>query len=154
VRADATPRKSRWRRWLRFAGIALAVIVLAIQLVPVSRTNPQVAAELDAPADVHAVLKRACYDCHSNETKWPWYAYVAPVSWLVAKDVREARRRLNFSDWGNYHPDRQEHKIQEIWEQVEAGTMPLSIYVPMHPEAKLTDADRALIKQWALPIEP
>src|SRR6187401_2020529 len=109
-------------KWILIGGAALFVV---IQLVPVDRTNPTGGKPFDAPANVQAIVKRACYDCHSNETKWPWYAYVAPVSWLVAKDVREARRRLNFSDWGNYHPDRQEHKIQEIWEQVEAGTMPL-----------------------------
>ena len=148
------PRKPRWKRWLRLAAIAAAVIALGIQFVPVSRTNPPVVAEIEAPADVHAILKRACYDCHSNETKWPWYAYVAPVSWLIEKDVRQGRKRMNFSEWGNYHPDRQESKIQEILEQVEAGTMPLSIYLPMHPEAKLSDAERALLKQWALPVEP
>jgi hypothetical protein len=144
----------RWKRWLRIALIVVAVIVLGIQAVPVSRTNPPVAADLQAPPEVHAILKRACYDCHSNQTKWPWYAYVAPVSWLVAKDVREGRKRMNFSNWGNYHPDKQEHKIEEIWEMVESGKMPLAVYRPMHPEAKLTDADRALIKEWATPVHP
>ena len=145
-----------WRQmvsWKRFL-VALALVVVALQLVPVSRTNPRVTSEIVAPAAVHAVLKRACYDCHSHETKWPWYSYVAPVSWLVAKDVRDGRRHMNFSEWGSYIADKQEAKIRSIWEQVSEGEMPLAIYLPMHPEAKLTEADRAVLKQWALPEMP
>ena len=76
----------------KYAVLALAAVFVAIQLVPVHRDNPPVASDLDAPADVKSILRRACYDCHSNETRWPWYAYVAPVSWLVAHDVEEGRR--------------------------------------------------------------
>jgi hypothetical protein len=131
--------------------VGLAVIALGMQLVPVRRTNPPVTADISAPGDVHAILRRACYDCHSNETRWPWYARVAPVSWLVAKDVADGRRKMNFSDWGTYVAGRQETKIEEIWEEIAKDEMPLAIYRPLHPEAKLTDADRAVIKQWALP---
>ncbi len=72
---------------------------MAIQLVPVNRSNPTVEADLEAPEAVTAVLRTACYDCHSNETHWPWYSYVAPVSWLVAHDVEEARSEFSFSHW-------------------------------------------------------
>ncbi len=81
---------------------AVAVTIVAgaaIQLVPVKRSNPPVEFEVEAPADVHAILERACYDCHSNRTRWPWYSSVAPVSWLVARDVRRGRKELNFTDW-------------------------------------------------------
>lgn len=145
-------RTSRFRRVARLVAIAALVIAVAIQLVPVDRKNPPVASEIQAPDDVHAILTRACYDCHSNSTKWPWYSYVAPVSWLVAKDVRNGRKAMNFSDWGSYTPHKQESKIQEIWEQVSDDKMPLKIYRPMHPEAKLTDADRAALKSWATPV--
>ena len=93
--------------------LGLVVALVAIQLVPVDRTSPPVTADIAAPANVRAVLKRACYDCHSNETTWPWYSRVAPVSWLVARDVREGRKELNFSDWGGYAAKRQARKLKE-----------------------------------------
>jgi len=145
------PSRGRGRPTLRRVLFALAVLAVGIQFVPVRRTNPPVTAEIQAPADVHAILRRACYDCHSSETRWPWYAHVAPVSWLVAKDVADGRRKMNFSDWGTYHVDRQETKIREIWEEVSTDEMPLAIYRPLHPEAKLTDADRTILREWALP---
>lgn len=149
--AIIVPPRPLGRPMLRRFLLALAVVAVGMQFVPVRRTNPPAAADISAPAEVHAILRRACYDCHSNETRWPWYGYVAPVSWLVARDVAEGRKRLNFSDWGTYLADRQETKIREIWEQIAEDEMPLAIYRPLHPEAKLTDADRATIRQWALP---
>jgi hypothetical protein len=153
VPAIIIPPRPRGRQTLRRFLLALAVIAVGIQLIPVRRTNPPVTADISAPAEVHAILRRACYDCHSNETRWPWYAHVQPVSWLVAKDVADGRRKMNFSEWGTYHADRQETKIEEIWEEIAKDEMPLAIYRPLHPEAKLTDADRAVIKQWAQPEE-
>src|SRR5438874_1058331 len=88
--------------WMKWSAIALGTVLVAIQLVPVERTNPSATKPIEAPAEVTAVLRRSCYDCHSNETRWPWYAYVAPVSWLVADDVKDGRAKLNFSSWGDY----------------------------------------------------
>ena len=133
-------------RWL-LLGILLALIVA--QFVPVERSNPPVEAEVPAPANVRAVLHRACYDCHSNETRWPWYSHVAPVSWLVAHDVHEARKHLNFSTWNQYNPKRQTRKLNEVWEEVDEGEMPLSYYLAVHRDAALSDADRALLREWA-----
>ena len=82
-----------------WVGGALAVVLAGIQLVPVERTNPPVESEVAAPPAARAVLRRACYDCHSHETRGPWYAQVAPISWLVANDVQEGRRELNCSQW-------------------------------------------------------
>ena len=128
---------------------ALLLVFLVIQLVPLDRSNPPVEADLDAPADVKAVLKRACYDCHSNETAWPWYARVAPVSWLVAKDVREGRKHLNVSEWGKMSERKQAGAARAMWRELEDGRMPLPVYLPMHPEAKLSEADRAVVRAWA-----
>jgi hypothetical protein len=127
--------------------IAVASI-LALQLYPLDRSNPPVVLEVDAPAEVKAVLERACYDCHSHQTRWPWYAWVAPVSFLVVHDVSEAREHLNFSDWGRYTPEKARKKIDEILEEVEEGEMPLFYYLPLHPEAELTTEDRLAIEEW------
>ena len=91
----------------------------------------------------------SCYDCHSNESRWPWYGYVAPLSWLVAYDIDEAREHLNFSTWNRYDDDEQIDLIEEAWEQVEAGEMPLFFYLPLHPDARLSPEDRAQLERWA-----
>ncbi len=136
------------RRAVIGLGIAGAVL-LALQLVPVPRTNPPVTGEIDAPPDVKAVLRRSCWDCHSNETVWPWYAKVAPVSFLVSRDTVQGRKHLNFSEWSSYSPTRQKKKLEETAKEVDEGEMPMAIYLPMHPEAKLSAADKALLVEWA-----
>src|SRR5260370_21785207 len=80
--------------------VLAAVALIVAQFFRVDRSNPPVASDLRAPPDVKGILRRACYDCHSNETRWPWYTHVAPVSWLMAYDVHEGRHRLNYSNWG------------------------------------------------------
>ncbi|MCU0235233.1 MAG: heme-binding domain-containing protein [Thermoanaerobaculales bacterium] len=121
----------------------------AIQLVPVERSNPPVAADIEVPEDVRSVLRASCYDCHSHETRWPWYSRVAPVSWLVARDVEEARGRLNFSLWGGYEAKRQQRLAEEIWEEVAKGEMPLPIYLLAHPDARLSPGDREVLRSWS-----
>lgn len=131
-------------------GAAAAIVVAAlIQFVPVRRDNPPVVAEVEAPREVKAILERSCYDCHSNRTRWPWYSRVAPVSWLVAYDVREGRDELNFSDWPAYDLEKQDDLYKHITKQVEKGKMPLPIYLTMHPGARLTVADRRAVLDWA-----
>jgi hypothetical protein len=129
--------------------MAVAAVIIAIQIVPVDRGNPPVEAIVAAPPEVLDVLKRACFDCHSNETTWPWYSYVAPVSWIVAGHVEHAREEMNFTDWTGIPLAKRAHKIDECWEMVEKGEMPLSGYVRLHAEAKLSDAGKALIRDWA-----
>lgn len=133
---------------LRAAAAAL-VVAVAIQLVPVRRDNPPVEFEVEAPGPVQAVLERACYDCHSNETRWPWYSRVAPVSWLVARDVARGREDMNFSEWPVFDFEAQEHALADIVKQVDRRKMPLPIYLTMHPEARLTEAERGAILAWA-----
>ncbi len=128
-------------------GIALA-IVLVIQIIPVTRTNPPAQGEIGVPDSVRQILARSCYDCHSYETRWPWYAYVAPVSWLVSNDVTEGREHLNFSTWQQYDAERQDDKLGEIWEEVGEGNMPPRIYLPLHGEARLSERDKAVLHEW------
>jgi hypothetical protein len=132
----------------RIALVALGLLV-AIQLVPLPRTNPPVEGALTAPPELQAILDRACMDCHSHATKWPWYAYVAPVSWLVVYDTHEGREHLNLSRWSHYSAEEQGEKAEEMWEEVEEGEMPLAPYVWLHPEAKLSNADRVTLRAWS-----
>jgi hypothetical protein len=117
---------------------------VALQLIPVDRSNPPVVSEpkWDSP-QTRALAERACFDCHSNQTKWPWYAYVAPVSWLVAHDVQEGRSNMNLSEWTTG----QENETGRV---ISRGIMPPQQYLLMHPEARLTDAEKkALIAGFA-----
>lgn len=138
---------SRRRLLPRLAMIA-AVIIVAAQFVPVAKSNPPVETEVPASPQVREILRRACYDCHSNETVWPWYSRVAPASWLMAWDVNEGRDHLNFSTWNRLSDADRRHAFEEILEEVDADAMPLPIYLPLHPEARLSDQDRSLIDAW------
>ena len=138
------------RRLVLRAVLVLAAALVLIQFVPVERTNPSVArAEVPAPPEVRAILKRACYDCHSNETTWPWYGRVAPFSFLMERDVREGRREVNFSTLASDPLKRRQRKWMEIPEQIEKGEMPPWFYTAVHPEARLSEADRAALLRWA-----
>jgi mono/diheme cytochrome c family protein len=134
-------------------GKSLALIFLALfagmQLIPVDRTNPESdpALEIEAPPEVMAVFKRSCYDCHSNETRWPWYSAIAPAKWFIARDVKVGRQWLNFSIWKSYDEKRKEKLKAMIFKAVGLA-MPLGTYVKFHPEAKLSDEDRETIRQW------
>lgn len=136
--------------WNRRATVAaIIVVIVGIQFVPVDRSNPPVQSEVPAPQPVRDVLKRACYNCHSNETKWPWYAYVAPVSWLVAHDVEEGRQHMNFTEWDKLSPVKQAEHQHGVWKMVQKGDMPPQIYRSAHPESHLSEADRDVLKAWA-----
>jgi hypothetical protein len=128
--------------------IALAIIVVGIQFIPVDRSNPPVAGKIDAPSNVLSILKASCFDCHSNETEWPWYSYVAPVSFLVSEDVEDGRKRVNFSEWDKYDDEKRAKKLDAIIEEVEEGEMPLSKYTLMHPDAKMDQAKIKVLKDW------
>ena len=125
--------------------VAVVVFVIALQLVPYghAHTNLPVQAEprWDSP-QTRELAKRACFDCHSNETVWPWYSNVAPVSWLIQKDVDEGRSRLNLSEW-----NRPQREARNAARQIQRGAMPLSNYLMMHPSARLSsDEAQALIR--------
>ena len=142
------------KRWIKLGAGVLALAFAAIQFVPVERSNPPVEEEVPAPDDVRGILRRSCYDCHSNETAWPWYSRVAPLSWLVARDVEEGREHLNFSTWNRLDQGARAHALEEAWEEVDEGEMPLWFYLPLHPSANLSDDDRARLRAWAVGGSP
>jgi hypothetical protein len=131
------------RRILRWFGLTLVVAMAAIQLVPYGRdhVNPPVRQEprWDRP-ETRALAARACFDCHSNETVWPWYSHVAPVSWLTQRDVDEGRRKLNYSEW-----DLGQREAHESAKTVRSGEMPPWFYVLPRPHARLTAAERTAL---------
>lgn len=152
-RAAGSPARDKrmiFKRIVRWAIGILLVAFLVIQFIPVDRTNPPVGADVPTSPEVKAVLRRACYDCHSNETVWTWYTYIAPASWLVAKDIQEGREHLNFSTWNNYDTKKQVKLMRESWEEIEEGEMPLWFYTPMHRDAQLSTVDKNLLRKWAL----
>jgi len=128
--------------WLGFA------MLVAAQVVRVDRTNPPVEQDVAAPPEIDVVLRRACYDCHSNETVWPWYAQVAPISWLLARDVAEGRRELNFSTWNAYDAKKKTKKLKEAAEEVAEGEMPPWLYVAVHRDAAPSPADAERLRAW------
>jgi hypothetical protein len=140
---------------LRIALFVLLGMFVAAQVARPDRSNPRedaartLEATLSPPAEVSAVLARACADCHSSRTRWPWYTNVAPLSWWTANHVHEGRRELSFSSWGSYSPRKQAHKLEEICEQVTEGDMPLGSYLLVHRDARLSAADVKLVCDWA-----
>ena len=136
------------RRPAKLALGTLAVLGL-LQLVPLPRTNPPVTADFDGPPEVERILRRSCYDCHSNETRWTWTAYLAPVSWLVVRDVHRARDEYNLSEWGRMDRDDRLELPHEMVEKVEDGEMPLPPYLLIHPEARVSEPDLDVLRAWA-----
>jgi mono/diheme cytochrome c family protein len=130
-------------KWVLVGVAVFSGSLLGIQLVPYGRahTNPPVVAEPAWDSQITRELaSRACFDCHSNETRWPWYAHVAPMSWLVQDHVDEGREVLNFSEWNRPYDE-----ADEAGETVEAGEMPMAAYAWLHRDARLTPAERAAL---------
>ncbi len=136
------------------SAIATVAAIVLIQFVPVTRTNPPVEEEIAAPAEVQRVLERSCYDCHSFESRWPWYAHVAPASWYVTRHVNHAREHMNFSTWNRYDAEKRADHIEEIGEEVGEGKMPLKSYLLLHRGARLSDEERAIIRHWVEAYSP
>jgi hypothetical protein len=134
--------------------VAVVVIFAGLQFFGPAKTNPPITpqatlhAKVPIPVDVHRTLSRACWNCHSRETQWPWYSYAAPLSWLVVKDVNEAREHLDFTNW-DYSPEEGADLMDEVCTQVKKGKMPLKEYLWLHGDAKLSDADIKRICDWA-----
>jgi hypothetical protein len=136
-------------RWI-FAGCA-AALALA-QLAGPSRKNPPMVNDLIAaqppPPAVAAMLHAACYDCHSYETRWPWYSRVAPVSWLIASDVNAGRRHLNLSAWPVNQPEKAAKWLDRMAEAIDYEEMPPRKYTLIHADARLTAAQRSQLTNW------
>jgi len=129
-----------WKKWYVRVLLVLAAVFALIQLVPYGRdhTNPSTRVEPQwSSPEVRALAVRACFDCHSNQTVWPWYSHVAPVSWLAQRDTMEGREKLNFSEW-----NRPQDEADEAAEELRSGEMPMWFYKLPHPEARFSDAER------------
>lgn len=135
--------------WLKSSVALGAALFLVAQFIPVDRTNPPVETDVTAPAAVREILVKACFDCHSHETRWPWYSRIAPVSWLTARHVHEGRGDLNFSRWPAFDFTSQDLILREITQQIQRGAMPPRSYLLGHPEARLTADERRVLLEWA-----
>ena len=135
--------------------VGLLVVLVAIQLFHPERNNGSVAgpnfigAKKPVPANVAKVLQRACYDCHSNYTVYPWYANVQPIAWWLAHHVNDGKRHFNLSEFTTYTNKRASHKLEAAVNELKEGGMPLPSYTWAHPEARLSEADKQLLIEWA-----
>lgn len=140
------------KKKLKWVFYILLVGCLLLQFTNPPRTNPPVMQDLLAtnlpPPHVAAMLHAACYDCHSNTTKWPWYSRIAPMSWLVARDVTDGREQLNLSQWPADNPVRAAKRLESMSEQISYGDMPMKKYTAIHADARLTEADRQELTDW------
>ncbi len=129
-----------------------AALFVGLQFVPIDGVGENGTAkyQIDAPPEVNRILHESCYDCHSNEVRWPWYSKMFPVSWVVVRDVKEGRKALNFSEWGDLDEEDRAFEKENVWDVIDEGTMPLWFYVPAHPEAAITDEEKAILKPWLL----
>jgi mono/diheme cytochrome c family protein len=130
----------------KFIGF-IVLVLIGIQFIPVERTNPPVQSDIIAPAEVKAIFKKACYNCHSNETNWVWYTKVAPASFLAVGDVNDGRKHLNFSEWDI---KKESKKKEEIWDEIREEQMPPWQYKIFHSEAKLTPEEKNVLRNWAI----
>ncbi|MGH9868673.1 MAG: heme-binding domain-containing protein [Candidatus Polarisedimenticolia bacterium] len=142
------------KRGLKIIGVILVLGFLGIQMMRPERNNPpspperHLAARLPMSLEAAAVFDRSCRDCHSNETRWPWYSEIAPTSWFVAGHVNHARSHLNISEWDRYEPRKAAHHLEEMCEKARNGTMPLPSYLWIHHGARLSEADIEALCAW------
>jgi hypothetical protein len=142
-------------RLTKRGALGLALLLLGVQVVRPAKSNPAVElnrtieSHTQVPPEISEVFRRACDDCHSNKTVWPWYSNVAPVSWFVIDHVNHGRRHLNFSDWASYDSEQADDLLGNIAKEVRGGSMPLTSYTLLHPEAKLSREERSMIIDWA-----
>jgi hypothetical protein len=140
------------KKKLKWAVVFVGAIFLLLQFTNPPRTNPPVKTDLIAtlrpPAPVAASLVAACYDCHSHQTKWPWYAHVAPMSWLIAKDVNEGRDALNLSEWPTDDPDTAADQLDGMSQKITYNKMPPEKYTAIHVNARLTAEQRKALTDW------
>ncbi|NQV42051.1 MAG: heme-binding domain-containing protein [Candidatus Marinimicrobia bacterium] len=129
--------------------IAVVGLLIIIQLIPLNQTNPPIIQDASAPSDIKLILKNSCYDCHSNETEWPWYSRIAPGSFLITRDVVEGRKHLNFSEFADMDAFDSTDIADDILEVLEEGEMPILPYLLLHPNASLSDSQIESLVDWA-----
>lgn len=130
------------------------VVAVLIQFIPYTHPgNPAVQENIPVTPDAEIIFHKACYDCHSNETAWPWYGKVAPISWMLSLHVAEGRDHVNMSEWNTYSPEMQIALIREIDKEIQKGKMPLKFYVLGHQDDRLSWVDKEAIGEWAVQAE-
>ncbi len=143
----------------KYVIIIVIVIIALIQVIRINTVTPEINPEKDflsvtqAPPEIANILTTSCYDCHSYQTKYPWYSQIAPVSWLLGNHINKGRKHLNFSTWADYTADKQISKKEKIVEEIEESGMPLKSYTIIHSDAKLTDASRQVLIDWFKHLE-
>lgn len=139
---------------LRNILLFILLFLAVAQLFKIDKTNPEVHSNQDflsvvnPPENFSKMIKNECYDCHSNETKYPNYTNYAPISWWIKSNINGAREELNFSTWALYSEKQQIAKLQACYEMMEEGEMPVSLYVMMHEEAEFSDEENEALKNW------
>lgn len=133
---------------MKYLLVIIAVIVIFIQFFRIDKNNPEPTPQMDflniknTPEGTAVLIRNGCYDCHSNESKYPWYSNVQPIAWFLKNHIDDGRKHLNFSTFATLEPKRQAHKLDECVEMLENGEMPLDSYVIGHPEAKFSEAQK------------
>ena len=135
--------------------LAILLVFIAMQFIRPTKNSSNAVQQADmlthfnVPDSVAGILKTACYDCHSNNTNYPWYANIQPAGWLLAKHIRDGKEELNFNEFASYSQRRQLSKLKSIQNSIKDGSMPLSSYTLIHSDAKLSDKNKALLIDWA-----
>ena len=142
-------------RWVKKILLAILVVIIVIQFIQPARNksgqvlSSDISKLYSIPAPVQSVLKNACYDCHSNNTNYPWYSNIQPGGWWLASHIRGGKAELNFSEFGDYSSRKQRSKLNSIAKTIEDGTMPFASYTFIHKNARLTKDQKAVLINWA-----
>lgn len=142
------------KQYGKWIGGGLLVVLVIMQFFPIDKQNPSIdslntfESIEQPPQEIALIMKKACNDCHSNTTEYPWYTNIAPVSWWVKGHIDHGREELNFSEWGTYSVRKKLHKMEEVAEEVEATKMPLLTYALVHTEAFISKEERASLVKW------
>lgn len=134
--------------------IGLLIVVVLMQVMQPMKNQSDAPAENDIsnvyalPAGVHETFVKKCYDCHSNNTQYPWYVHIQPIGWWMASHIKEGKDHLNFSEFKTYEPKRANHKLEEVSEEIGEGHMPIESYLWLHPEAKVSEEELRSINDW------
>lgn len=138
---------------IKVSFIIILISFIGLQFFPVNRDNPPVEADLVASERVKSILKKSCYDCHSNETNYPFYSYVFPISVILQNHIEEGRQELNFSNWEKLSISKKASKASDILEEIESNEMPLFSYTLFHKNAKLSPEELQILKKWTEEVE-
>lgn len=141
-------------KWLKKIAIVLVVILVGVQFIPANVNQQDYIPKTDfrhvynVPNNVMSILQTSCYDCHSNNTKYPWYSNIQPIRLMMDHHVEEGMKELNFSEFGNYSERRKRNKLRAISEQIEKGKMPLPSYLWLHSDAKLSNEEKKILMEF------